>query len=141
MGKVQIPVGRLSSLGPVKTFSLPGSLPVCYCSESFSPIPASSLACRSVCMETWTYSYIRAYILWHTNSYIISIIECVALTKQQILKWGSTRNLRLELFNKPMLERKVYSACICDRRINAPGHVCSGIRIFDDVYIFTAVDI
>ena len=43
-GQVQIPVGRLRSLGPVKTFSLPGSLPVWDCSESFSPIPASSLA-------------------------------------------------------------------------------------------------
>ena len=28
-------------------FSLPGSLPVCDCSESFSSIPASSLAYRS----------------------------------------------------------------------------------------------
>ena len=40
-------MGRLRSLGPVKTFSLPGSLPLSDCSESFSPIPASSLAYRS----------------------------------------------------------------------------------------------
>ena len=37
--------------------------------------------------------------------------------------------------------RKVCSDRVCDRRINAPGHICSGIRIFDDVYIFMAVDI
>ena len=46
-GQVQIPMGRLRSLGPVKTFSLPGSLPVCDCSESYSPIPASSLSYSS----------------------------------------------------------------------------------------------
>ena len=32
---------------PGVTFSLPGLLPVCDCSESFAPSPASSLAYRS----------------------------------------------------------------------------------------------
>ena len=43
----KIHVGRLGSLWPMKTVSLPLSFPLFGCSESFSPIPRSSLAYRS----------------------------------------------------------------------------------------------
>ena len=47
MGAFTDPCGTSDVTGAGEVFSLPGPLPVCDCSESFSPIPATSLAYRS----------------------------------------------------------------------------------------------
>ena len=47
MGASTDPCGTPEVTGAGEDFSLPGLLPVCVCSESFSPIPASSLAYRT----------------------------------------------------------------------------------------------
>ena len=47
MGASTDPCGTPRATAADEDFSFPGSLPVCGCSESFSPIPGSSLAYRS----------------------------------------------------------------------------------------------